>query len=122
MDARETLAVLRAAASDRLTREGAWAFLKANFDALAARLPRDSPAGFPQLAAGFSDDAHRADVAAFFKDKAANYTGGPRRLAQSLEQIQLKAALRAAQQESVAGFLKKYPAKPAIDLKPRRGC
>jgi aminopeptidase N len=120
-DARESLIVLRAATSDRVTREGAWAFLKANFDALAARLPRDSPAGFPQLAAGFSDEAHRADVAAFFKDKALNYTGGPRRLAQSLEQIHLKAALRASQQESVAGFLRSYPARPTIDLKPQPG-
>jgi len=120
-DARESIAVLREAAADRLTREGAWAFLKANFDALAARLPRESPAGFPQLAAGFSDEAHRADVAAFFKDRAANYTGGPRRLAQSLEQIQLKAALRAAQQENVAGFLKSYQARPMIDVRPQAG-
>src|SRR5450830_160224 len=120
-DARESIAVLREAAADRLTRESAWAFLKANFDALAARLPRESPAGFPQLAAGFSDEAHRADVAAFFKDRAVNYTGGPRRLAQSLEQIQLKAALRAAQQENVAGFLKSYQARPMIDVRPQAG-
>jgi alanyl aminopeptidase len=120
-DARESLIVLREAAADRVTREATWAFLKANFDALAARLPRDTPAWFPQLAAGFSDETHRADVAAFFKDKAPNYTGGPRRLAQSLEQIQLKTALRAAQQESVLGFLKSYPASPTIDLKPQAG-
>ena len=120
-DARESIVVLREAATDRMTREAAWAFLKANFDALAARLPRDSPAWFPHLAAGFSDEAHRADVAAFFKDKAANYTGGPRRLAQSLEQIQLRTALCAAQQESVLGFLKGYPARPTIDLKPQAG-
>ena len=120
-DARESIGVLREAASDRATREGAWAFVKANFDALAARLPRESPAGFPQLASGFSDEEHRADVEAFFKEKAANYTGGPRRLAQSLEQIRLKAALRAAQQESVAGFLRTYPAKPTIDVRPQAG-
>jgi alanyl aminopeptidase len=120
-DARESLIVLREAAADRATREGAWTFLKANFDALAARLPRESPAGFPQLAAGFSDEAHRTDVAAFFKDKAANYTGGPRRLAQSVEQIHLKTALRVSQQESVAGFLKTYQPRPTIDLKPQAG-
>jgi cytosol alanyl aminopeptidase len=120
-DARESIAVLRVAASDRVTREGAWAFLKANFDALAARLPHESPAYFPLPFAGFSDEAHRADVAAFFKDRAGSYTGGPRLLAQSLEQIQLKVALRAAQQESVAGFLKSYPAKPTIDVRPQAG-
>ena len=120
-DARESLILLREAAADRVTREGAWAFLKANFDALAARLPRDWPAGFPQFAAGFSDEAHRADVEAFFKDKAPNYAGGPRRLAQALEQIQLKTALRASQEESVAGFLKSYPARPTIDVRPQAG-
>jgi alanyl aminopeptidase len=120
-DARESIAVLREAASDRVTREGAWAFLKANFDALAARLPRESPAYFPLLFAGFSDEAHRTDVAAFFKDRASNYAGGPRLLAQSLEQIQLKAALRASQQESVAGFLKGYSARPTIDVRPQGG-
>jgi alanyl aminopeptidase len=120
-DARESVVVLREAASDRATREGAWTFLKANFDALAGRLPRDTPAGFPALASGFSDEKHRADVEAFFRDKAANYTGGPRRLAQSLEQIQLKAALRAAQQESVAGFLRSYQAKPTLDVRPPAG-
>jgi alanyl aminopeptidase len=120
-DARESIAVLREAASDRATREGAWVFLKANFDALAARLPRESPAGFPQLASGFSDEAHRVDVEAFFKDKAASYTGGPRRLAQSLEQIHLKTALRAAQQESVAGFLRSYQPRPTIDVRPQTG-
>ncbi|HMA29147.1 MAG TPA: M1 family aminopeptidase [Thermoanaerobaculia bacterium] len=120
-DARESLVVLREAAADRETREGVWTFVKANFAALAARLPRESPAGFPQLAAGFSDEAHRREVATFFKDKAANYAGGPRRLAQSLEQIQLKTALRASQQESVASFLRSYQPRPTIDLKPRAG-
>jgi alanyl aminopeptidase len=120
-DARESIIVLREAASDRATREGAWTFLKANFGALAARLPREAPAGFPQLASGFSDDAHRANVEAFFRDKAANYSGGPRRLAQSLEQIQLRTALRAAQQESVTSFLKSYQAKPTIDVRPQAG-
>ena len=71
-DARESIAIL-SRGGDRTARRVAvaWAFLKANFDRLAARLPRESPAGFPWLASGFSDDAHRAEVEAFFKDKAA---------------------------------------------------
>ncbi len=93
-DARETIGILREEASNRETRPEAWAFLKANFDALAARLPRESPARFPMLAAGFSDAEKRADVEAFFKDKAPKYMGGPRYLAQSLEQIQLRGRSR----------------------------
>jgi hypothetical protein len=47
--------------------------------------------------------------------------GGPRYLAQTLEQIQLRAALKAAQQESVSDFLSHYEAKPTIDLRPQTG-
>ena len=73
------------------------------------------------LAAGFSDAEQRADVEAFFKDKAPKYMGGPRYLAQSLEQIQLRAALKAAQQESVNDFLFHYEPRPTLDLKPQSG-
>ncbi len=120
-DARETVPILREAASNRETRPLAWAFLKAHFDALAARLPRESPARFPMLASGFSDEASRADVEAFFRDKAPKYMGGPRVLAQTLEQIHLRAAFKAAQQESVSDFLMHYEARPTIDLKPQAG-
>jgi alanyl aminopeptidase len=122
-DARESIAVLREAAreGDQVTREGALAFLKANFDRLAERLPRDDPAWFPWLASRFSDAAHRAEVEAFFKDRAANYAGGPRELAQALEVIQLRTALKASQQESVNDFLKSYPPRPTIDVRPQPG-
>ena len=120
-DARETVAILREEAMSRETRPVAWAFLKTNFDALAARLPRESPARFPSLASGFSDAASREDVEAFFKDRAPKYMGGPRVLAQTLEQIQLRSALKAAQRESVSDFLMHYEARPTIDLKPQAG-
>ncbi len=103
------------------TRPEAWAFLKANFEKLTARLPRESPARFPSLAAGFSDANRRAEVEAFFKDKAPKYMGGPRVLLQTLEQIQLRAAFKAAQQESVSEFLSHYEPRPTIDLKPQAG-
>ena len=120
-DARETVSILREESLSAETRPELWAFLKASFDRLAARLPRESPARFPALLAGFSDAAHRADVEAFFKDKAPKYMGGPRVLAQTLEQIQLHAALKAAQQESVSDFLRRYEPRPTIDLKPQAG-
>jgi alanyl aminopeptidase len=120
-DARESVVILREVASSRETRPEAWAFLKANFDRLTARLPRESPARFPSLAAGFSDGERRADVEAFFRDKAPKYMGGPRYLAQALEQIQLRAAQKSAQQESVNDFLSHYEPRPTIDLKPQTG-
>ncbi len=120
-DARETVFILREEAMSPETRPEAWAFLKANFERLSARLPRESPARFPMLASGFSDAGRRADVEAFFKDKAPKYMGGPRVLAQTLEQIQLRAAFKAAQQESVSDFLSRYEPRPTIDLKPQAG-
>ncbi|MEO8586664.1 MAG: M1 family metallopeptidase, partial [Acidobacteriota bacterium] len=120
-DARESIAILREEFTSRETRGEAWAFLKTNFDRMVARLPRESPARFPSMAAGFSDGEHRADVETFFKDRAPKYMGGPRYLAQSLEQIQLRAALKAAQEESVSDFLSRYEAKPTIDVRPPTG-
>ncbi|MCM3877756.1 MAG: ERAP1-like C-terminal domain-containing protein, partial [Thermoanaerobaculia bacterium] len=120
-DARESIVILREVASNRETRPEAWAFLKANFDLLTSRLPRESPARFPGLAAGFSDTERRADVEAFFRDKAPKYMGGPRYLAQALEQIHLRAAFKTAQQESVSDFLKSYEARPTIDVRPQPG-
>jgi alanyl aminopeptidase len=118
-DAREAAIILREEAMNRETRAEAWAFLKANFDRLAARLPREAPARFPGLFAGFNDAMHLSDVEAFFRNKAPKYMGGPRVLAQTLEQIQLLAALKAAQQESVNDFLWRYEPRLTIDLKPQ---
>ena len=120
-DGREAIEVLWQEAMNRETLPVAWAFLKANFDRLAERLPRDSPAEFPWLAARFSDASRRADVEGFFGDKAPKYPGGPRVVAQVLEVIQLQTALKASQQESIDDFLKGYQARPTIDLEPRAG-
>ncbi|MGA7992472.1 MAG: M1 family metallopeptidase, partial [Thermoanaerobaculia bacterium] len=120
-DAREAVTILREAASSRETRAEAWAFLKANFDKLVARLPRESPARFPALVSGFSDAGRRSDVEAFFRDRAPKYAGGPRVLAQTLEQIQLHAALRTSVQDGVSEFLLRYEPRPSIDVKPQAG-
>jgi hypothetical protein len=82
-------------------------FAKANFDALAARAPRDAPAFFPRWAAGFCSEAGRAEVEDFFGERAPRYTGGPRILAQTLEQITLCSAFKARQQPALASFLRK---------------
>jgi alanyl aminopeptidase len=120
-DARESIEILWEEGANRETFPQAWAFFKTNFDRLAERLPRESPAEFPWLASLFSDAEHRAEVEAFFKDKAPKYLGGPRVLAMALEVIQLRTALKASQQESVNEFLKSYQARPTIDMRPQPG-
>ncbi len=107
-DAREAIDILWEEAANRETFPQAWAFFKANVDRLVERLPRESPAGFPWLATSFSDEAHRVEVEAFFRDRAPKYLGGPRVLAQAIEVIQLRTALKASQQESVNDFLRRY--------------
>ena len=82
-----------------------YAFMKANFDALVARAPRDSAASFPRWAGGFCSEAGRADVEDFFRERAPQYAGGPRILAQTLERITLCAAFKERQQASLATFL-----------------
>src|SRR4029079_9586883 len=71
-----------------------YAFMKANFEALVARAPRDAAASFPRWAGSFCSQAERADVEEFFRARAPRYAGGPRNLAQTLERIDLCVAFR----------------------------
>ena len=86
----------------------AYDFMKANFDALVARAPRDTAAAYPRLGGSFCSEAQRADVENFFRERAASYAGGPRILAQTLERIGLCAALKHKQQTSLSRFLRHY--------------
>ena len=109
LDPREaTSAILRAHAASPAVLEERYRFIKSNFEALAAKLPRDLPARFPLLVRGFCDEEHRADVEAFFKSSIARYTGGPRLLSQVLEQISLCAAFKKAQLPNAEAFLAHY--------------
>jgi alanyl aminopeptidase len=107
-DARETQSTLVAALDSEVGRRTVWEFVKAHYDAIVARVPRESQGQIPSLASGFCDREHRADVAAFFKDRAGKLLGGSRTLAQSLEEIDLCVALRQAQEPSIAGFLRAW--------------
>ena len=87
----------------------AYDFMKANFDALVGRAPRDAAAIYPRFAGGFCNEAQRAEVENFFRERTPKYTGGPRILAQTLERIGLCAAFKQKQQASLSRFLKRYP-------------
>jgi alanyl aminopeptidase len=104
-DARESDAILFAASGEEDGRQAFWNFVKANYDAIVARLPREETQVIPYLASGFCDAAHRRDVAEFFRGRAEKLPGGSRRLAQSLETIDLCIASRAVQEPEVRTFL-----------------
>jgi hypothetical protein len=86
------------------TRKLAYEFVKANFDKILARTPRDYGAGLPRVAASLCTEEARADVEAFFRGRSTRYTGGPRVLDQTLEELRLCSALHAAQRPSVIDF------------------
>ena len=121
-DARESIVILREEAASRETRgrgvDVPQGELRPARRAAAARIAGAVSRRSPRASA---TPEHRADVEAFFKDRAPKYMGGPRYLAQSLEQIQLRTAFKAAQQESVNDFLRRYEPRPTIDLKPQTG-
>lgn len=108
LDPREALLPLHAAANDSATAEQAWTFVKASFDKIMTRLPKDSGASLTSVASTFCDGAHRQDVEQFFAPKIARSTGGPRTLAQVVEHISLCEATKAAQQPSVTKFLASF--------------
>lgn len=87
----------------------AYDFMKANFDALVARAPRDAAALYPRLGGGFCSEAQRADMENFFREPAQKFAGGPRILAQTLERISLCAAFKHKQQASLSQFLRRHP-------------
>lgn len=86
----------------------AYDFMKANFDALVARAPRDAAAFYPRLGGHFCSEAQRADVDNFFRERSPKFAGGPRILAQTLERIGLCAAFKQNQQANLADFLRHY--------------
>ncbi|MGH8765566.1 MAG: ERAP1-like C-terminal domain-containing protein, partial [Burkholderiales bacterium] len=86
----------------------AYAFVKVNFDSLVSMAPLDAAAYYPRMAGNFCSEEQRADVEAFFRERAPRFAGGPRILAQTLERIHLCAAFKHKQQASLAAFLEKY--------------
>ena len=83
--------------------------MKANFDRLLAAVPKHH--GQTQLISMggvFCDDAHAADVEAFFSpERVAKIEGAPRVLASTLEEVRLCAAKRKAQEPSAREFFSK---------------
>jgi cytosol alanyl aminopeptidase len=107
-DPRESLTLVFGAASDRRTRQAAYEFVKEHNDAIVARLPRDFGVRLAGIGGAFCDPEHRADLEAFYRERAARAPGGPRMLAQTLERMDLCIAMRAAHQSSVTSFLKRH--------------
>ena len=84
----------------------AFAWLEANFDALAQRLGDDSVSSLPFVGEGFCDQAGRDRVQQFFASAAHQRPGSARTLAQALEGVDQCMRLRARATDSVRAFLR----------------
>jgi cytosol alanyl aminopeptidase len=103
-DPRESIRILYGATRMPETAPLAYLFLTKNFDALVSHLPRDWAAGAPGIGAALCDDTRRAELQAFFQDRAPKFVGGPRSLAQSIEGMHLCSTFKAAQSPGVTAF------------------
>jgi alanyl aminopeptidase len=97
----EILAPLWAQLSQPDMRDAAWAWVKEHYDAILTRLPKHH-GGVQIVSTGrsYCDEAHARDAEAFFAPKIESIEGGPRALAQALEDVRLCAARRTAQDAS----------------------
>ncbi len=106
-DIREATQIAWTLSEDARGGNAAYEFMKRNFDALVERSPRNAAARFPTWGAQLCDDARRADMEAFFRQRIGAFDGGPRILAQTVEAITLCAAFKGAQQASLIDFLQR---------------
>jgi alanyl aminopeptidase len=100
----ERLIALRPLLEAAETRDAAWAWLTAHFDALTPLLPDRFAGRIPGLVR-LCDPRRIEEVRGFFTPRIAQLTGGPRILAQALESAAQCAARVAAQRDSVLGYL-----------------
>jgi alanyl aminopeptidase len=111
-DLREANALFRGPAAVPETRYVPFEFVKANYEAIAAKIPAGSTFGLgellPTVGASFCDEKSAEGLRTFFEPRVDRFAGTRRNLAQALESIRICTAYKAAQQDSVAEFLKKY--------------
>lgn len=97
VDGRDTLLFLDDALRNDYNRRAAFDFVRANFDALVAKLPPETPAQAMTPLGRLCTKDDRAQFVNFFKDRAPKFLGGPRRYDQALERIDLCVAARDTQ-------------------------
>ena len=117
-DTRDAMRLLWGASSSYLTRDLAVDFVKANWDGLIAKLPKDAGSNLVWIAAGACDEKRRDDARAYFDGRSTRYLGGPRNFAIAMEAMELCIAWRERQRAVAVQFLEKW--KPGATLAPKR--
>jgi aminopeptidase N len=107
-DLRDMEPILFTTLGHRETRDVAYAWVKAHYDAVFPRLRDDEQSWLMSIPANYCDAEHRADAEAFFGPRAEKIDGGPRALRRSLERVDLCVAALARNRAGVEAFLKRY--------------
>jgi alanyl aminopeptidase len=94
VNGRDAEDLLYNALEDDANRRAGFDFLRANYDALAAKLPHSSLAGLLSPLGDLCTREERDLFAGFFRERAKSLYGGPRQYQQSLERIDLCIAAR----------------------------
>jgi cytosol alanyl aminopeptidase len=97
--------VLYARTGNDATRDSGWSWVKQDIATLMTRLADDRRSNLPGLVDDYCTAATRADVAEFFSPtRLQSMRGAARTLAQTLETIDLCAALKDRQGKNLTGY------------------
>jgi alanyl aminopeptidase len=117
LDVRESVSTLFGAQQDVRTSAVLFDFVREHYEQLVgdspeARLPKEGAGRLAMAGRAFCDEERRRQVADFFTERSARAPGGPRVLAQVLEQVDQCIALKAAQGGSIQSFLRQRSTPP----------
>ncbi len=94
------------------TRDLPFQFVKQHLDALLKLVPReggkDYASALPKVGRTFCDAKHRDELNGFFADRVKDWAGGPRILAQTLDEIDLCISARQKLAPELTAFLRQY--------------
>jgi aminopeptidase N len=107
-DLRESAGLMQGGFSDPRTRMTTFEFVKRHFDEITKKLPEAYRPYMAYTIVSLCDDSRKAELEAFLKPRIDPLDGGPRALAQALEQLTLCSAARKAQTPGVVAFLSKH--------------
>jgi alanyl aminopeptidase len=112
-DIRLSLRIVFATLRQPSTANLSYQYVREHYDAIKAKLPSsvdsDYAASLPFLAsASMCSDRGEAEAREFFGPRMENVVGGPRQLANALEQIHLCAAAKPNAGKQIASFLSQY--------------
>jgi cytosol alanyl aminopeptidase len=105
IQARDGVRIIEVAFKRPATRPVALAWLAENYDALAARVPREQQSYFAAWAGGICGSDERAQFVALFATRVADLDAGARTYRQTLERIDACIAMRRVQEPALNAFL-----------------